>query len=206
MKKIFLFVFLSYSAIAQDKLDLSQLFPIEASHSYVEFTVTYMGYARFKGRFTDFSGLVRYDQKDLSHTSASLSIKTESIDTDNDFRDKDLKSENWFDVVKYPTIVFASKKSVAVSGGLEITGDLTIKGITKEVVLKMQPPSGIVKDVRGDLQVIFNGTTKIDRTEFGLRERTGAVSRRELRQCPTRSLSKSECLESSYRCRISKTW
>src|SRR3954462_3152882 len=111
MKQTLFFIALSVSSIAQDKLALDQLFPIEASHSYVEFTITYMGYARFKGRFSDFSGLIRYDQKDPSRTSASLSIKTESIHTDNDFRDKDLKSENWFDVAKYPTIVFISKKT-----------------------------------------------------------------------------------------------
>jgi polyisoprenoid-binding protein YceI len=127
-----------------------------------------MGYARFKGRFTDFTGLVRYDEKNPARTSASFSIKTESINTDNEFRDKDLKSENWFDVAKYPTIVFISKKVVSTTDGLLISGDLTIKGITKEVVMKVFPLSGIVKDVRGDLQVIFNGTTKIDRTEFGV--------------------------------------
>ncbi len=159
---------ISVSVFAQDKLELSQLFPIEASHSYMEFTVTYMGYARFKGRFTDFTGLIRYDQKNPARTSASIAIKTESIDTDNDFRDKDLKSENWFDVAKYPVIIFASKKAVSTNDGFDLTGDLTIKGITKEVVLKVLPPSGVVKDVRGDLQVFFNASTRIDRTAFGI--------------------------------------
>ncbi|HWA33235.1 MAG TPA: YceI family protein [Cyclobacteriaceae bacterium] len=168
MKKIFFFVLMSLGATAQQKLELNQLFPIEASHSYVEFTVTYMGYARFKGRFADFTGLIRYDEKNPANTSVSVSIKTESIDTDNDFRDKDLKSENWFDATKYPLITFVSKKAILVGGGFDLTGDLTIKGITNEVVLKVQPPSGVVKDVRSDLQVFFSGTTKIDRTAFGV--------------------------------------
>jgi polyisoprenoid-binding protein YceI len=168
MKKILFLLLLSVQAIAQDKLELSYLFPIEASHSYMEFTVTYMGYARFKGRFTEFTGLICYNPKSPAFTSASISIKTESIDTDNDFRDKDLKSENWFDVAKYPAIVFVSKKASATGEGFDLTGDLTIKGVTREVVLKVQPPSGVVKDVRGDLQAFFSGTTKIDRTTFGV--------------------------------------
>ncbi len=168
MRKTLFFTLLGFSAIAQERLELSQLFPVEASHSYVEFTITYMGYARFKGRFTDFDGLIYYDQKNPSRTSVSFAIKAESINTDNEYRDKDLKSENWFDVAKFPRITFVSKKAVPSAGGFDLVGDLTIKGITKEVSIKVQPSSGVVKDVRSDLQIVFNGTTKIDRTAFGV--------------------------------------
>jgi polyisoprenoid-binding protein YceI len=165
---LLLLVIISFSAIGQGNLKLDQLFPIDAGHSYVEFSIPYMGYAKVKGRFADFNGMVRYDKDNLASTSVSLAIKTESIDTDLDFRDKDLKSENWMDAVKFPTIIFKSKKINKTGSGFDLTGDLTIKGITKEVVLKMNLPSGVMKDVRADLQVIFSGTTMIDRTAFGI--------------------------------------
>ncbi len=145
-----------------------EFFPIERSHSYIEFSVKYMGFAKVKGRFAQFSGLIRYDEKNISNTSVSLQIQTESINTDLEFRDKDLKSENWLDAAKYPLIVFTSKSVQKKSQGLSITGDLTIKGVTKEVVLHMAQPSGVLKDARADLQVIFTGTTSIDRTHFGV--------------------------------------
>src|SRR5258708_4171571 len=127
---------------------IDQFFPIDQGHSYIEFSVKYMGYAKVKGRFSDFSGLVRYDEKNVLNTSVSLLLKTESIDTDLDFRDNDLKSENWFDAKKFPTILFKSKTVKKAGEGLEIMGDLTIKAVTKEVTLRLDPPSGILKDVR----------------------------------------------------------
>jgi polyisoprenoid-binding protein YceI len=168
MKQLSFLLLISFSTVAQGKLELDQLFPVDVGHSYIEFSATYMGYAHVKGRFADFAGFVRYDQNDPSATSATISIKTESIDTDLDFRDKDLKSANWFDAEKYPLILFTSKKQIHGKEGFDLVGDLTIKGITHEVTLKMAAPSGVMKDVRGDLQVIFSGSAKIDRTAFGI--------------------------------------
>lgn len=145
-----------------------EFFPIDRGHSYIEFSVKYMGFAKVKGRFSQFSGLIRYDEKNIGNTSVSLHIQTESISTDLEFRDKDLKSENWLDAAKYPSILFTSKSVQKNPNGFDITGDLTIKGVTKQIVLHMAPPSGIIKDARADLQVIFTGTTSIDRTQFGV--------------------------------------
>jgi polyisoprenoid-binding protein YceI len=168
MKLLTFFILTTSLATAQGTLTPDQLFPVETSHSYVEFTITYMGYARVKGRFADFSGMIRYDPKNPLTTSVSIAIKVESIDTDLDFRDKDLRSENWFDAAKYPSILFVSRKATPRVDGFDLTGDLTIKGITREVTLKMAAPSGVVKDARADLQVVFSGTTRIDRTTFGV--------------------------------------
>lgn len=145
-----------------------QIFSIDRGHSYVGFSIQYMGYAKVRGRFEDFTGTVIFDEDDWSKTSASIRIMTASIDTDNNWRDNDLKSENWFEVEKFPEITFHTSKVEKNENGLSITGDLTIKGITKEITLDFAPPMGVHKDVRGDSQVIFNGTVTIDRTDFGV--------------------------------------
>lgn len=161
--------FLSFSAFAQvEKVEFNQFFEIDRGHSYIEFSVKYMGYAKVRGRFAQFSGLVRYDKNSLFNTSVSLLIKPESITTDLEFRDNDLKSENWLDAKKFPSIIFTSKAVKKTGDGFELTGDLMLKGTTREIVLHMAPPSGILKDVRADLQVIFTGTASIDRTQFGI--------------------------------------
>jgi polyisoprenoid-binding protein YceI len=155
-------------AVAQQKIDFSQFYPIDRGHSFVEFSIKYMGYAKMKGRFADFSGMVRYDEKNPEKTSVTLIIKTESIDTDNDFRDNDLRSDNWFDAKTFPLITFKSK-SVSKSGdAYKMLGDLMIKGVTKEIALTLDAPSGVLKDVRQDDQVIFTGSTTLDRTHYGV--------------------------------------
>jgi polyisoprenoid-binding protein YceI len=156
------------TATGQNKIDFSQFYPIDRGHSFVEFSIKYMGYAKMKGRFADFSGMIRYDEKNPERTSVSFVIKTESIDTDSDFRDNDLKSDNWFDAKQFPLIIFKSK-SVQKSGeGFVMLGDLTMKGVTKEIQVKLDRPSGVLKDVRQDHQVIFTGTTSLDRTHYGV--------------------------------------
>ena len=171
MKKIIIYVLIACvtPAIGQQKnLNMNQFYPIDAGHSYLEFSIKYMGYAKVKGRFGEFSGMFRYDETDLANTSVTLIIKTESIDSDLEFRDNDLKSENWFDAKQFPTITFKSKTIAKRNDGFDATGDLTIKNVTKEVTLRLDPPSGVLKDVRGDAQVIFTGTTSINRNDYGV--------------------------------------
>ncbi len=152
-----------------DDFTMSQIFPIDRGHSYIGFSVKYMGFAYVRGRFEDFSGSIRYDETDITKTSATVIIKTASIDTDHDFRDRDLKSANWFDSENFPTIRFQSKRVVKQESGVEVIGDLTIRGVTKEISLKLEGKSGLQKDVRDDTQIIFTGSTVIDRTEFGVK-------------------------------------
>lgn len=163
----FLFVVTSFSARSQS-VEADKFFPIETSHSYIEFSVKYMGYAKVKGRLADFSGMIYYDDKNLEKMSASLVAKVESIDSDLEFRDNDLKSENWFDAKQFPLITFVSKRSVPTANGFDVTGDLTIRGITKEVLIHMSKPSGVLKDVRSDAQIIVTGTSRINRIHFGV--------------------------------------
>ena len=159
------------SSLAQEKLPdskIRQFYEIDRGHSYLEFSVLYMGYAKVKGQFAEFEGMLRYDENDLSSTSISLNLKVASIDTDLDWRDSDLKSDAWFDAEKFPLISFQSKRIIAKEQGFDVVGDLTIKDVTKEVIVTMNPASGVLKDTRGDSQVIFTGNLTIDRKEYGV--------------------------------------
>ena len=176
MKKIMLFLVLISCSIRfawSQKADfkISEIFSVESEHSYVGFSIRYMGYAMVRGRFSDFQGSLRYVEKDLSKTSITLSIEVNSIDTGNEGRDKDLKSKNWFDAVAYPKIYFISNKTERTPSGLRITGDLTMRGITKIIAVSLDKPSGVVKDGRGDSQIIFTGSLTLNRRDFGVEGR-----------------------------------
>lgn len=164
-------VLLAGSSIAQEKLPdskIRQFYEINRGHSYLEFSVLYMGYARVKGRFAEFEGMLRYDEDELANTSISLNIKVASIDTDLDWRDNDLRSDAWFDAEKFPLMSFQSKRIIAKEQGFDVVGDLSIRDVTREVTIIMNPPSGVLKDTRGDSQVIFTGNLTIDRTDYGI--------------------------------------
>lgn len=164
-------------AFAQENFKISNFYPIESSHSYVGFSVKYMGYAQVRGRFEKFQGTIMYEDGSLKNTSVSFSIDVGSIDTDLDWRDKDLKSDNWFGVEAYPNIQFTSINVNELPNGFEVVGNLTIKDVTKRVALKMDPPSGILKDGRGDTQIIFTGELQIDRTEYNVEGKNWSVVR-----------------------------
>ncbi|HTE28839.1 MAG TPA: YceI family protein [Chryseolinea sp.] len=173
MKRIMLLLACSFAAISATwcqpgDLKITEIFPVDAAHSYIGFSIKYMGYAMVRGRFTDFRGAVRYDEKDAGKTSVSLMVKVASIDTGDKWRDDDLKSSNWFDTAAYPEILFVSKKSEVTSNGLLVTGDLTMHGITRSIVIPLNAPIGVVRDVRRDSQVIFTGALTINRIDFGV--------------------------------------
>ena len=171
MRKLMIFMLslLVLSALAQKSdFKIGEFYPIDSEHSYLMFSVTYMGYAKVKGDFIDFSGTIRYDPENISKTSVFLQVETNSIDTDLNWRDNDLKSPRWFDVETFPTITFISKKANPSNNGFIITGDLTIKDITKEISIEMNPASGILKDMWGDHQVIFSGSYTLDRTDYNV--------------------------------------
>lgn len=170
-KKAFVILMLLSALIlkAQDKeFNIHEFYPVENSHSYIEFSVKYMGFAKVKGNFEKFNGTFRYDENDIYKTSISMEIEVNSIDTDNDNRDRDLKSKNWFDVENFSKITFVSEEIKSNTSGFDIVGNLTIKDVTKEVIFKMNPASGVLQDTRGDFQVILTGETSINRTDFGV--------------------------------------
>jgi polyisoprenoid-binding protein YceI len=147
----------------------AQSWMIDPAHTAAQFSVRHLGISTVRGAFTKVSGSVQYDPSDASKTVVQATIDASSIDTRNDMRDGDLRSPNFFDVAKYPTIRFKSKHvATAGSGKLKVTGDLTIHGVTKEVVLDVEGPSEPVKDPRGNVHMGASASTTVNRNDFGV--------------------------------------
>ena len=122
------------------------------------------------------SGSASYDPADPSKNSVDVTIDASSVDTRVQMRDDDLRSPNFLDVQKYPTITFKSKQSKSAGAGkLEILGDLTIHGVTKEVTLDVDGPSAPIKDPWGNQRIGASASTKINRKDFGVNGAAGAV-------------------------------
>ncbi|MSN25363.1 MAG: protein yceI precursor [Geobacter sp.] len=142
---------------------------IDPEHSNVEFKVRHLMVSNVKGHFDKYSGTVNIDDKDITKSKVEVNIDTNSINSNVQKRDEHLRSADFFDVAKYPAMTFVSKK-VAKAGQdkLKVTGDLTLHGVTKEVVLDVAGPSKESKDPWGNLRKGATATTKINRKDFGL--------------------------------------
>ncbi len=141
---------------------------VDAVHSTVSFSVRHLVISNTTGKFKDFEGKVEFDGKDVSGGSVDFTIQVASVDTDDEKRDNHLRSPDFFDVEKHATITFKSKKVIAGEDNkFQIIGDLTIKGITKEVTFNCEF-NGSVKTPWGHMAAGFSATTKIDRQEFGV--------------------------------------
>jgi polyisoprenoid-binding protein YceI len=150
-------------------LVLADSWRIDPAHTSAAFSVRHMGISTVRGAFTKVSGKVDYDPADVSKSSIEVTIEAASVDTRVEQRDNDLRSPNFLDVAKYPTITFISKRvEQAGPGKLKIVGDLTIHGVTKQVVLDVEGPSEPMKDPRGGLHMGASATTTINRQDFGV--------------------------------------
>ena len=115
---------------------------IDPMHTSAQFSVRHLGVSTVRGAFTKVSGSAKYDPADPSKLSLDATIDATSVDTRVEMRDNDLRSPNFLDCQKYPTITFHAKQSKAAGAGkLQISGDLTIHGVTKEVTLDVDGPS-----------------------------------------------------------------
>src|SRR6266436_8643931 len=143
---------------------------IDPNHSAAQFAVRHLGISTVRGAFTKVSGTVQFDDKDISKSSVEVTIDAASVDTRVPDRDKDLRSDHFFEVEKYPTLTFKSTKVEQVEvGKLKVTGDLTIHGVTKQVVLDVEGPTAAVKDPWGNQRAAASATTKINRQDFGVK-------------------------------------
>ena len=156
-------------AIASSAFAQVETWNIDPPHAAAQFSVRHMGISTVRGAFTKLSGVVNYDPADPGKTSIEATIDASSIDTRVEMRDKDLRSPNFFDVAKYPTITFKSTKTEAAGPGRSmVTGDLTIHGVTRQVVLEVEGPASPIKDPRGNLHMGASASTKINRKDFGV--------------------------------------
>jgi len=143
-------------------------YEIDPVHSSAQFSVRHMMVSNVRGEFAKVTGTVAYDPKNPQASSVEATIDATSINTHEPKRDDQLKSPDFFDVAKYPTLTFKSTKvERAGEGNLRVTGDLTIHGVTKQVVLEVEGLSPEVK-MGGNIKTGASATTTIDRRDFGL--------------------------------------
>src|SRR5258705_13937071 len=143
---------------------------VDPNHSAAQFAVRHLAISTVRGAFTKVNGTIQFDDKDISKSSVEVTIDADSVDTRVPNRDKDLRSDHFFDVQKYPTITFKSTKVEQVEPGkLKVTGDLTIHGVTKAVVLDVEGPTAAVKDPWGNQRAAANARTKINRKDYGVK-------------------------------------
>ena len=142
---------------------------IDPDHSSFQFKVRHLMVSNVKGDFTKASGVVTIDDKDISNLKVELTIDAASVNTGHAQRDEHLRASDFFDVAKYPTIIFVSKKVVKDGPDrLKVTGDLTIHGVTREVTVNVEGPTQEIKDPRGNFRRGAAGTARINRKDFGL--------------------------------------
>jgi polyisoprenoid-binding protein YceI len=144
-------------------------YQIDPRHSSAGFGVTHLMISTVRGEFHGVTGTVIVDDSDISKSSVNVTIDATTVDTREPDRDKHLKSEAFFDIAKYPTITFQSTKVERNSdGSLKVTGDLTIRGVTKSAVLTATLPKAPIKDPWGLQRTAVSASTKINRQAFGV--------------------------------------
>ena len=142
---------------------------IDPAHSVAEFKVKHMMISNVKGQFAKVSGTLTLDESELTNSRVDALIEAASLETRDTQRDAHLKSPDFFDVEKFPTLAFKSSRvSLVRDGELAVDGDLTIHGLTRKVTFKVEGPTPPAKDPWGNTRVAVSATTKINRKDFGL--------------------------------------
>jgi polyisoprenoid-binding protein YceI len=142
---------------------------IDPVHSVAEFKVKHMMISNVKGQFTGIKGKLSFDESDITNSRIEATIDAASINTREPQRDAHLKSPDFFDVEKFPTLSFKSNRVIRVEDAeLGVAGALTIHGVTRHVVFVVEGPSSPTKDPWGNIRLGLSATTKINRKDFGL--------------------------------------
>lgn len=155
--------------LALPALALAATWTIDPEHSDVGFKVRHLMVSNVKGSFEKFTGTVQLNEHDITKSKVEVSIDTNSINTNVQKRDEHLRSADFFDVAKFPTMTFISTKVVDVGKDKQkVTGDLTLHGVTRQVVLDVEGLSTESKDPWGNIRRGATAATKINRKDFGL--------------------------------------
>ena len=149
------------SAFAQ-----SSTWTIDKNHAQTNFKIRHMGVSEVRGSISGVTGTIVWNEKDPSKSSVEATIDTNTVSTNNEGRDKDLKSDHYFNVEKYPTMTFKSTSVSRVDGKLQVVGDLTLAGVTKSVTLEVDGPTAPQKGMGGKMVIGLSATGTIKRTDF----------------------------------------
>lgn len=142
---------------------------IDPAHSSAEFRVKHMMISNVKGQFSKLSGALFFDESNLANSRVDISIEAASIRTGDDQRDAHLKSADFFDVEKFPTLTFKSAGiRIVRDGELSVEGDLTIHGVTRKVSFAVEGPTPPSKDPWGNTRIAISASTRINRKDYGL--------------------------------------
>ena len=156
-------------ALSLPGLAAASSWTIDQDHSNVGFKVKHLMISNVKGEFRNFNGTLEIDDKDVTKSKVVVNIDTPSITTGVTKRDDHLKSPDFFDVAKYPVMTFVSKRvQKAGNDKLKVYGDLTLHGVTREVVLDVEGPTRGYKDRSGNIKRGVSATTRINRKDYGL--------------------------------------
>jgi polyisoprenoid-binding protein YceI len=142
---------------------------IDPAHSAAHFSVRHLMISNVRGEFTKLTGSAQINPADPSKSTVEITIQAASLNTREPQRDEHLRSPDFFDVAKYPTLTFTSKRIEALGAeDFKLTGDLTIHGVTKEVTFDVEGPTPSVKDPWGNIRAGVTASAKINRKDFGL--------------------------------------
>jgi polyisoprenoid-binding protein YceI len=147
----------------------AQEFKIDAAHSEADFSIKHMSVSTVHGSFHAVSGTIKFDAANPAKSSVEATIDVTSVDTGLAARDTHLKSADFFDAAKFPTMTFKSTSVAKTAGGYAVTGDLTLHGVTKPVVLALEAPGKPETDSKGKAHRGFVATTSLNRKDFGLK-------------------------------------
>jgi polyisoprenoid-binding protein YceI len=140
---------------------------VDPDHSIVEFRVAHMVVSKTAGRFMDYSGFVEMDPEAKTFKTIEATINTASVNTNQEKRDAHLRNADFFDVEKHPTMTYKLKSYKKQGDGYQAVGDLTLRGVTKEITL-VGNFNGVTKDPWGNWRAGFNAEGKLNRKDFGM--------------------------------------
>jgi polyisoprenoid-binding protein YceI len=145
----------------------AETYLVDKTHTLVGFTVRHLVINKVRGKFNDFTGTIIYDEQDITKSALEGTIQVASIDTDNEKRDTHLRSADFFDAANHPQITFVSQRVEQASTTHRLVGDVTIRGITKEIEIPFTI-TGKIKDLQGKRRIGFEAILRINRQDFGV--------------------------------------
>jgi polyisoprenoid-binding protein YceI len=145
----------------------ADIYKADVAHTLVGFSARHLLITKVRGKFNDFSATITYDEQDVTRSAMTGTIKVASIDTDNEKRDTHLRSADFFDVEKFPEITFQSKRVEKKDQHYVLIGDLTMRGVTKEIAVPFVVTDKIT-DPQGKTRIGFEANLRLNRQDFGI--------------------------------------